>query len=289
MGNHESSHKLKSNNSTKVTRVSQQPVQQSSPAKFSTILDHYESIPQLQEALEQAGLESSNLIIGVDYTISNTSAGKRTFNNQSLHSLSNQYMNPYQHVISVLSRTLERFDDDRLIPAFGFGDKTTKDEQVFPFFPDARPCRGVDEMLQRYAEITPGIALGGPTSFAPLIHEAIRIVKVEKSYHILIIIADGQMTPDSEWTTCTKDTTNAIVEASSYPISIIVVGVGDGPWDQMEIFDDQLPQRKFDNFQFVDFHKEIGQGDGFGETNFALAALQEIPEQYLYIKKHGMI
>lgn len=88
-------------------------------------------------------------------------------------------MNPYQHVISVLSRTLERFDDDRLIPAFGFGDKTTKDKQVFPFFPDARPCRGVDEMLQRYAEITPGVALGGPTSFAPLIQ------CVFKNYHNL--------------------------------------------------------------------------------------------------------
>lgn len=63
-----------------------------------------------------------------------------------------------------------------------------------------------------------------------------------------------------------------------YLIGVITLlnlkGVGDGPWDQMEIFDDQLPQRKFDNFQFVDFHKEIGQGDVYGETNFALAALQ---------------
>eukprot|EP01088_Endostelium_zonatum_P005093 TRINITY_DN16531_c0_g1_i1.p1 TRINITY_DN16531_c0_g1~~TRINITY_DN16531_c0_g1_i1.p1 ORF type:complete len:294 (+),score=81.50 TRINITY_DN16531_c0_g1_i1:27-884(+) len=241
-----------------------------------TFGDKYNNLEQVQEALRKKGLESSNLIIAVDYTKSNETNGRNTFNGKSLHMISQTGLNPYQRAISVVGRTLEPFDEDHLIPAFGFGDLTTKDRAIFNFFPDGRPSKGLQEVLRRYSELTPHVTLSGPTSFAPIIWEAIRVVRASKSYHILVIVADGQVTSPQE-------TIKAIVEASNYPLSIIVVGVGDGPWDQMEEFDDELPQRQFDNFQFVDSHKHST------DVEFALAALMEIPQQFSAIKKLGLL
>jgi hypothetical protein len=169
-----------------------------------------------------------------------------------------------------------------LIPTFGFGDATTGDKSVFPFFPDARPCNGFEEVFTRYNEITPQIPLAGPTNFAPIIHEAIRQVKNSKSYHILVIIADGQVTNE-------KETSHAIVEASKYPLSIVVVGVGDGPWELMEHYDDSLPYRQFDNFQFVDFNRVLKLNQNKPEIGFATAALMEIPDQFKCIRQLGLL
>jgi len=44
-------------------------------------------------------------------------------------------------------------------------------------------------------------------------------------------------------------TLEALVDASNFPLSIVMIGVGDGPWGLMEDCDDLLPSRKFDNFQ----------------------------------------
>lgn len=53
-------------------------------------------------------------------------------------------------------------------------------------------------------------------------------------------------------------------------------------------FDDGLPKRKFDNFQFVPFNETMEKAEN-REVTFSVAALQEIPEQYHCIKKLGYL
>jgi len=241
----------------------------------------YRTLEDVQNGLRQAGLESSNLILGIDYTKSNTWNGSYTFGGQNLHTITPNQYNPYQEVIYILGRTLAPFDEDNMIPVFGFGDITTKDKGVFPLYPDGHYCHGFEEVLQRYTEVSPKVLLSGPTSFAPIIREAISIVQRERSYHILVIVADGQV--DN-----VRETSQAIVDASSHPLSIIVVGVGDGPWDLMIHFDDQLPQRRFDNFRFVPFADTMKRAEN-REIKFSVEALQEIPDQFVAIKRLGLL
>lgn len=243
----------------------------------SVILDKYRSMEELQEGLRRHGLESSQLVVAIDYTKSNTWTGRNSFADPNLHSLHDTFLNPYQRVISVIGRTLAPFDDDNWIPTFGFGDALTTDKQCFPFFPD-RFCHGFEDVLMRYNQITPAIKMSGPTNFAPVIRKAIELVQQSRQFHVLLIIADGQVTNEQE-------TADAIVAASHHALSIIVIGVGDGPFDMMRHFDDRLPRRKFDNFQFVEFNGVADQPDHV----FALQALMELPDQYKEICKLGLL
>ncbi|GMP33956.1 hypothetical protein CsSME_00007044 [Camellia sinensis var. sinensis] len=222
--------------------------------KYSRIDDDYNNVDEVTEALARAGLESSNLIVGIDFTKSNEWTGARSFHRRSLHHIGDE-MNPYEQAISIIGRTLSSFDEDNLIPCFGFGDASTHDQEVFSFYPDERFCDGFEEVLTRYKELVPQLRLAGPTSFAPIIEMAITIVEQSGGqYHVLVIIADGQVTRSvdtghGQLSPQEKKTVEAIVKASEYPLSIILVGVGDGPWDMMREFDDNIPARVFDNFQ----------------------------------------
>ncbi|XP_073148300.1 E3 ubiquitin-protein ligase RGLG2-like [Henckelia pumila] len=255
--------------------------------KYSRIDDNYSNLDQVTDALARAGLESSNLIIGIDFTKSNEWSGAKSFHRRSLHHIADE-QNPYEQAISIIGRTLSKFDEDNLIPCFGFGDASTHDQEVFSFFPDEKFCDGFEEVLTRYRELVPQLRLAGPTSFAPIIEMATTIVEQSGGqYHVLLIIADGQVTRSvdtdhGQLSSQEKKTVDAIVKASKYPLSIILVGVGDGPWDMMKEFDDNIPARAFDNFQFVNFTEIMSKSmePSRKETAFSLAALMEIPSQY---------
>ena len=66
-----------------------------------------------------------------------------------------------------------------------------------------------------------------------------KVVTLYYFYH-LFIMSDMSLTKSEEL---------FILFCSNYPLSIVLVGVGDGPWDMMHEFDDNIPSRTFDNFQ----------------------------------------
>jgi len=57
--------------------------------------------------IRKAGLESSQLIIGVDFTKSNLWTGQDSFKGKSLHDCYTGGPNPYQEVLDIMGRTLE--------------------------------------------------------------------------------------------------------------------------------------------------------------------------------------
>lgn len=171
--------------------------------EFSAFRERFHTFEEVAQACRRAGLQQGNLIIGVDFTASNEWQGRRSFGANCLHRIPtgsintvnvtlDKLYNPYQKVIYILGQTLESFDEDNLIPAYGFGDSRTEDKDVFSF-QDGRPCQGFREVLDRYMVNARTVTLGGPTSFAPVIQKTIDIVKGTNKYHILVIIADGQV------------------------------------------------------------------------------------------------
>ena len=100
---------------------------------------------------------------------------REAFLNTDARVLGNKVYNPYQKVIAILGQTLKPFDEDNFIPAYGFGDAETTDEEVFSFVEDDSPCHGFEEVLQRYNEVAKRVTLSGPTSFAPIITRAMQV------------------------------------------------------------------------------------------------------------------
>lgn len=236
------------------------------PSSAAAFRDVYSDLPSLQADLRRAGLEASNLIFGIDATKSNTYTGARSFGGRNLHDVSGP-INPYQQAMSILAKTLETFDEDNLIPAYMFGAAGAGDHSVVSLLPGERPCVGIEQVLEAYSQVIPHVRvsagvvgvdapaslraptptpppssiqrlpsclllqLAGPTSFAPIIRKAIEItVASGNQYHVLVIIADGQLSrspdlPPGELSPQEEDTVAAVQEASRHPLSIIVVSV----------------------------------------------------------------
>uniref|UniRef100_A0A7N6BBR5 C2 domain-containing protein n=1 Tax=Anabas testudineus TaxID=64144 RepID=A0A7N6BBR5_ANATE len=97
-------------------------------------------------------------------------------------------------------------------------------------------CAGIQGVVEAYQACLPKLQLYGPTNIAPIIQKVAKTASQEvhtkeaMQYFILLILTDGVITDMA-------DTREAIVQASHLPMSIIIVGVGNADFSDMQMLD----------------------------------------------------
>jgi len=232
-----------------------------------------------------AGVEIS-FMVAVDFTGSNGMPSDPA----SLHYMSpNGSPTPYEEAIMGVGKVLDFYDNDRKYPAFGFGGQQPH-MPVSHCFPlnhnPANPeCDGIPGIIQAYRKALTIYGLSGPTLFTPIIKAAMAHASQPTAhlrYNVLLILTDGEIMD-------MDDTVSAIIQAAQLPMSILIVGIGNSEFANMEILDGdkvrlaahgKTAERDIvqvrDIVQFVEFRNFKNRGD-------ALAAelLAELPGQFL--------
>lgn len=120
--------------------------------------------------------------------------------------------------------------------------------------------------MSMYTNALTHVELSGPTYFAPIIEKFIGIAKQShaeggRTYQILLILTDGEI-HDME------RTVDLIVGNSSLPLSIIIVGIGNATFNNMNVldgdnglFDSKGRMANRDIVQFVPFNQVAGNPD----------------------------
>ncbi|MCL7039227.1 hypothetical protein MKW94_005211 [Papaver nudicaule] len=252
--------------------------------KFSWIKKDYNSLDEVSQALKAKGLKSVNPILGFCFTQSKGTG-------RSLHYIGDD-PNDYEKVVSIIGRTLTAICGDNFVHCFGFGDATTLNTHVFTFYEDKKPCHGFEEVVDRYRQIARQMRLAETKSFVRIVEMATCMASKKcDQHHILVIIADGPVTRSSDTehgklSDEEQETVDAISKASKYPLSIILVGVGEKDANMMKGLESKIPRCSFDNFQYVNYTDIIScVPECRRDIEFTLATTKKLPNQVIAIGK----
>lgn len=233
-----------------------------------------------------------SLVIAIDFTASNGDPSKIG----TLHFCDSERPNEYELAIRSVGDILAAYDTDQLFPVFGFGAKLPPDystpshlfslteDDIIPGAVESPNefCGTIDGVLNAYRNALYNVRLSGPTVFAGIVDAAADHARREsrgndQSYTILLIITDGVINDVDE-------TLDALYRASSVPMSIVIIGVGDADFSDMNLLDGDDMGRERDIVQFVNFRQ-------FEQAYEVLRSrvLEEIPTQFLeYMSKRNI-
>jgi hypothetical protein len=220
--------------------------------------------------------------IGLSVAIDFTGSNGNPKDQRSLHFVNGLEPNQYERAIGSCGSIVGYYDYDQLFPCFGFGAKING--QVAPLFnlnfQQDPNINLVENIIGAYHNAINVVQLWGPTNFGPIIRTMNQIIRSENNklkYHILMILTDG-MIDDID------ATIDELVDGSSLPLSVIIIGVGRADFSSMTVLDaDENPlisskgiRAARDLVQFVPFLKFESNPE-----KLANEVLYEIPGQIL--------
>ncbi|XP_068999900.1 copine-4-like isoform X2 [Embiotoca jacksoni] len=231
--------------------------------------------------------------VAIDFTASNGDPR----NSCSLHYIHPFQPNEYLKALVAVGEICQDYDSDKMFPAFGFGAQIPPDFKVshdfaVNFNEENPECAGIQGVVEAYQACLPRLQLYGPTNIAPIIqkvaHSASQEVHTKEAmqYFILLILTDGVITDMA-------DTREAIVQASHLPMSVIIVGIGNADFSDMQMLDGddgilRSPKGEpvlRDIVQFVPFHNFKHASP----AALAKSVLAEVPNQVVdYYNSRGI-
>ncbi|XP_045845456.1 copine-7 isoform X2 [Meles meles] len=175
--------------------------------------------------------------VAIDFTASNGDPR----NSCSLHYINPFQPNEYLQALVAVGEVCQDYDSDKRFSALGFGARIPPKYEVshdfaINFNPEDDECEGIQGVVEAYQNCLPRVQLYGPTNVAPIISKVARMAAAEQrsgeasQYYILLVLTDGVVTDMA-------DTREAIVRASHLPMSIIIVGVGNADFTDMQTLD----------------------------------------------------
>ncbi|XP_047455693.1 copine-4 [Mugil cephalus] len=175
--------------------------------------------------------------VAIDFTASNGDPR----NSCSLHYIHPYQPNEYLKALVAVGEICQDYDSDKMFPAFGFGARIPPDYKVshdfaVNFNEENPECAGIQGVVEAYQACLPKLQLYGPTNIAPIIQKVANSASQEvhtkeaMQYFILLILTDGVITDMA-------DTREAIVQASHLPMSVIIVGIGNADFSDMQMLD----------------------------------------------------
>lgn len=189
---------------------------------------------------------------------------------------------------------IEPYDHDKLFPVFGFGGiprhmGINGINHCFAMNGNAAnpAILSIEGIVGTYKSTLPQIGLGGPTLFGPLLQEFLNFVTSQQGqsqYHVMLLLTDGVIHDMPK----TKD---LICQLATFPVSIIICGVGQADFSAMIELDGDDGGLKNSNsqpcsrdiVQFVEFNKAVAQGE------LAEQVLKEVPNQVCsYMQKNSV-